>query len=85
MSAFQTMTRPNSASAGEPTASTATNSAPRMALKRVRTLLRMMADSGRLVCWSTRLTFPAATRSATWAAVRPVAAVVAVGIGPTRG
>jgi hypothetical protein len=41
----------------------------------------MMADNGRLVCLSTRLTFPAATRSATWSAVRPVAGVVVVAAG----
>jgi hypothetical protein len=52
-----------------------------MALKRVRTLLRMIADSGRLVCVSTLLTFPAALRSSTSAAVRPVLGVAEVGAG----
>jgi hypothetical protein len=41
----------------------------------------MIADSGRLVCLSTRLTFPAATRSSTWAAVRPVDGVAVVAGG----
>ena len=85
MAAFQTMTRPKSASAGDPTTSTATNSTPRMALKRVRTLARMMAESGRLVCSSTRLTWPAATRSATCAAVSPVAGVDEAAASLTNG
>ena len=46
-----------------------------MALKRVKTFERTMADSGRLVCWATRLTRPSATRSATWAVVSPVGGV----------
>ncbi len=85
MAAFQTMTSPNSASAGDPTSSTATNSTPRMALKRVRTLARMMAESGRLVCSSMRLTWPAATRSATCAAVSPVAGVDGAAASVTNG
>ena len=56
-----------------------------MALKRVRTLARMMAESGRLVCSSTRLTWPAATRSATCAAVSPVAGVDGAAASLTNG
>ena len=56
-----------------------------MALKRVRTLARTMAESGRLVCSSTRLTWPAAIRSATWAAVSPVAGVDEAAASLTNG
>ena len=53
-----TITRPNRASAGEPTTRTTTNSTPRMALKRVKTLARTISPSVRLVRSSTWLTWP---------------------------
>jgi len=72
MALFEMSTTPNSPSALEPTARTATRSAPRMALKRVRTLARTIAESERLVCCGTRFVWPAAVRSATSSVPRPV-------------
>ena len=57
-----------------------TNIVPRIALKRVKTLARMISASVRLVCVSTALTSPRATRSATSAAVRPLAVVLELAI-----
>ena len=48
------------------------NSAPRMALNLVKTLVLKITHSDREDAWLVALTCPRATRSATSAAVRPV-------------
>ena len=66
-----TSTTPNSPSASDPVLRISTNSAPRIALNRVKTLVLKITHSDRDDAWLVALTCPRATRSATSAAVRP--------------
>jgi hypothetical protein len=65
------MTPPNSASWGEPDASTITTSRPMRALNLVSTLARRISVTVRDGAGGTSLTRPRRTRSSTSAAVRP--------------
>src|SRR5262249_7898073 len=67
-------TTPNSASCGGPTATTMTNSVPRIALNLVKTLARRICAMDRPATGGASLTRPALTRAATAAASRPLAA-----------
>ena len=68
-----TSTTPNSPSASDPVIRIRTNSAPRMALNRVKTLVLTITHSDRDDAWLVALIWPRATRSATSAVVRPPA------------
>ena len=71
MTAFATITKPNRASGRCPKTRTITSITDMIALNRVRRFERRMSTTERDPLASTLLTFPAATRSATWAAVSP--------------
>ena len=68
-----TSTTPNRPSASDPVLRISTNSAPRIALNRVNTLVLKITQSEREDAWLVALVWPRATRSATSADVRPVA------------
>src|SRR5574340_937263 len=68
---FAMISRPNMPSIIDPVASTMSNRTPRIALIRVNTFALMMSLTERLARSGTSLVCPAATRSATWAAVKP--------------